>query len=112
MPGIDFREVRARITMVEVLDLLGFVVTSRLGEQVRGACPLHGSSKSGKSRSCSAHVGRKTFPCFKCGAVGNHLDLRAKANRQTVYEAALDLCARLPKAGLGLEQKEQRYCES
>ena len=97
MPGIDFRQLRASVTMAEVLELLGFAVVSRMGDQVRGACPLHGSSNAGKHRSFSAHLGRNTFQCFKCGASGNHLDLWIKATKQPVYEAALDLCARLRK---------------
>ena len=97
MPGIDFRQVRANVSMAEVLDLLGFVVLERRGDQVRGECPLHESSQGGKHRTFSAHLTRNMFRCFKCGASGNHLDLGAKANKTSVYEAALDLCARLNK---------------
>ena len=97
MPGIDFRQLRANVTMAEVLELLGFAIETRTGDQVRGACPLHGSSKQGKHRSFSAHLGCHTLQCFKCGASGNPLDLWAMATQQSVYEAALDLCARLHK---------------
>ena len=83
--------------MADVLELLGFAVLTRTGDQVRGVCPLHTPSEQGKHRSFSAHLGRHTFQCFKCGAKGNHLDLWAKANKQSVYEAALDLCVRLNK---------------
>lgn len=41
MPGIDYRQLRADITMAEVLELLGFVVVERRGHQVRGQCPFH-----------------------------------------------------------------------
>lgn len=97
MPGIDFRQVRAEISMEEVLELLRFDILERSGDQVRGQCPLHEPSHAGKHRSFSAHLGRKVFQCFKCGAVGNHLDLWARANKLSVYEAAVDLCARLNK---------------
>jgi len=40
MPGIDFRGLRARISMAQVLELAGFVVASRLGDQVRGSCRI------------------------------------------------------------------------
>ena len=97
MPGIDFRQLRAQVTMAEVLELLGFAVVRRTGDQVRGTCPLHAPSETGKHHTFSAHLGRHTFQCFQCGASGNHLDLWAKATKKPVYEAALDLCARLNK---------------
>jgi hypothetical protein len=97
MPGIDFRQVRANVCMAEVLELLGFVILERSGDQVRGECPLHEASQAGKHRSFSAHLSRGIFRCFKCGASGNPLDLWAKATKQSTYEAALDLCARLNK---------------
>ena len=95
MPAINFGELRASVSMQEVLNLLGFVPLSRFGDQVRGRCPLHSSSSNGKSRYFSAHLTGNKFQCFKCGAAGNHLDLWAKATKQTVYTAALDLCQRL-----------------
>ena len=97
MPSIDFQQVRAAVSLAEVLELLGFDVKERIGEQVRGECPLHVPSEFGKHRSFSAHLGRKMFKCFKCGASGNHLDLWAKATKKSVYEAAHDLCNRLNK---------------
>jgi len=97
MPGIDFRQLRADVTMAQVLELLGFVVAERSGDQVRGECPLHEPSERGKHRSFSANLGRNMFRCFKCGASGNHLDLWARATTKPVYEAALELCTRLNK---------------
>jgi DNA primase len=38
------------------------------------ACPLHGSS-SGTSRSFSVNLDQHFFQCFKCGKVGNALEL-------------------------------------
>ena len=83
--------------MAEVLQLLGFDILTRSGDQVRGQCPLHERSERGKHRSYSANLAGNTFQCFKCGASGNHLDLWAKATKKSIYEAALDLCARLNK---------------
>lgn len=93
-PVIDFDAVRAAITMAAVLQLLGFKANSTRGAQQRGPCPLHGST-SGTSRSFSANLDQHCFRCFKCGRSGNALDLWAAANRQTPYDAALDLCDRL-----------------
>lgn len=95
--------------MTQVLDLLGFVVAERSGSQVRGECPLHEPSGPGKHRSFSAHLAGKKFQCFKCGARGNHLDLWAKAAKKSIYDAALDLCARLnrepPALMIGTEKR-------
>src|SRR5271155_6143146 len=108
MPSIDFRQVRAVVSMAEVLELLGFVVAERVGDQVRGECPLHEPSQAGKHRSFSAHLGRNMFRCFKCGASGNHLDLWAKATKRSVYDAALDLCNRLNKDAPFLAKESEK----
>jgi hypothetical protein len=41
MPGIDFREARARVRIAEVLALMGSEPRRVLGGQARGPCPLH-----------------------------------------------------------------------
>jgi len=45
MPGVDFHELRRQITMAEVLQLVGFVASGKGGDQQRGPCPVHGSSR-------------------------------------------------------------------
>ena len=92
-PPIDFTAVKAAVTIAAVLQLLGGSLHGR-GAQQRGPCPLHGST-SGTSRCFSAHLDKNAFHCFKCGRSGNALDLWAAATRQTPYDAAVDLCARL-----------------
>jgi putative transposase len=93
-PAIDFAAVRATITLAAVLGLLGFQPGSTHGAQQRGPCPLHGST-SGTSRCFSANLDQHTFHCFKCGRSGNALDLWAQANRQSIYDAAVDLGQRM-----------------
>jgi hypothetical protein len=93
-PAIDFAAVRTAVTMAAVLGLLGFEPNTSRGGQQRGPCPLHGST-SGTSRCFSANLHQHSFHCFKCGRSGNALDLWAGATRQTIYDAALDLCQRL-----------------
>lgn len=96
MPGIDFRQVRALISLSDVLALLEYVPVSSWGHQVRGPCPIHRSAFA-RSRCFSAHLQRNMFHCFKCGASGNQLDLYAAVRGLSVFEAALSLCARLHK---------------
>jgi DNA primase len=82
-----------------VIHPIGWLAIARneTSNQVRGECPLHEPSEAGKHPSFSAHLGRKMFQCFKCGASGNQLDLWAKKRKQSAYEAAVELCARLNK---------------
>jgi DNA primase len=94
MPAIDFAKVRSLVSLAQVLDLLGFVARESSADQVRGPCPVHGSS-TGKSRSFSAHLGNNMFQCFKCGAAGNQLDLWAAATKQDIFHAAQELCTLL-----------------
>src|SRR6516165_7045095 len=94
MPGIHFHEVRARVSMLQVLELLGFVARAASGDELRGACPMHGST-SRRSRSLSANVKKQVYRCFRCGSAGNHLELYAAATHQSLYAAAVDLCQRV-----------------
>ena len=92
MAGIDFRAVRALVSMAEILQLLGYEERAAHGKQLRGPCPLHGSAES--SRVFSVNLAKNNFQCFKCGGGGNHLDLWAQATKKSLYEAAIDLCQR------------------
>jgi hypothetical protein len=94
MPLIDFRLTRSDIQLAWVLGLLSWQARERRGQQVRGACPLHGST-SRRSRSFAAHLGRGVWQCFRCGAAGNALDLWARATGQGLYPAVLGLYDRL-----------------
>jgi transposase InsO family protein len=93
-PAIDFAAVRAALTIAQVLELLGFVPQTHFAGQQRGPCPLHGSTQ-GTSRCFSVNTNAHTFHCFKCGRSGNALELWALATRQSIYDAAIDLCRRL-----------------
>jgi DNA primase len=94
MPGLDFHEVRRRVAIGRVLELIGFEPARRWGQQVRGPCPLHGSH-SPRSRSFSAHLGKGVFRCFVCSAQGNALDLWVAWSGQPLHQAALALCEQL-----------------
>jgi DNA primase len=94
VPGIDFRALRAQVSMTQVLELISFEPQTSSPSGLRGPCPIHGS-QSPRSRSFAVHVARKVYRCFRCGSAGNHLDLYAAVTRQGVYQAAIDLCAKL-----------------
>lgn len=90
---VDFAAIRMHLQIKDVLQLLGFRPHTATGTQLRGACPLHGSTR-GTARCFSVNTDKQVFHCFKCGCHGNALDLWAKAQRLTPYDAALDLCTR------------------
>jgi DNA primase len=94
MPGIDYRQARAGVQLAEVLALLGFEPTARQHGQERGRCPVHGS-RTLRSRSFAAHLGKNVWHCFRCGAGGNALDLWAKVTRQPLHAAVIELYTRL-----------------
>jgi DNA primase len=94
MAAVDFRAVRAAVSLAQVLDLIGFEPSERRGDQWRGPCPIHGSTSS-KSRSFSVNLGKNAFRCFRCGAVGNQLDLWTTLSKTDLHTATLALCERL-----------------
>lgn len=94
MAGIDFKAVRAAVSMQQVLELLGFVPSYRNGDQYRGPCPIH-HSRSASSRSFSLHLSKNAFRCFTCGAAGNQLDLWSQVHGLPLFDATIDLCHRL-----------------
>ena len=94
MPGIDLKQVRQQIPIQQVLDLLDFVPTDRVGARLRGPCPVHGSSFP-RSRVFSVSLVHNRYRCFKCHAAGTQLGLWAAVHGLSIYAAAEDLCQRL-----------------
>lgn len=100
MAGVDYAQVRALIGMAEGLRLIGFESVEASGDELRGPCLIHGST-SASSRSFSANLRKQTFRCFKCGAMGNQLDLWVEVSKLPIHAAARDLCER---AGVGVPE--------
>lgn len=94
MPGVDFQAVRSMIPIAQVLSLIGFVARESSGEQLRGPCPVHGST-SPRSRTFSVNLRRNAYHCFKCGSAGNQLDFWATLSKTDLHTATVDLCKRL-----------------
>ena len=88
---IDYRALRAEVSMQRVLELIDYRPTSRRGHQLRGACPFHPPDRP-RSRCFSVELKRGVFRCFTCGAQGNQLDLWARLRCLPVHKAAVDLC--------------------
>ena len=94
MPGVDFQAVRSMVPIAQVLALIGFVPRESSGEQLRGPCPVHRST-SPRSRTFSVNLRQNAYRCFKCGSVGNQLDLWAALSKTDLHTATVDLCERL-----------------
>lgn len=94
MAEIDFPMFRSQVSIGQVLDLLNYEPTRVIGRQLRGPCPIHGSTTA-KSRSFSVNLERSVFHCFSCGAHGNQLDLWIALTDLPVYDAAINLGERL-----------------
>ena len=91
MPGVNFSVLRDQIRMADVLRLLEFEACSRRGDQLRGPCPVHGSSNR-RSRSFSVNVSLGRYHCFGCGSRGNALELWSAVRGISVWASAIELC--------------------
>ena len=94
MPGIDLKLLRHQITIQQVLELLNFAPTVRVGPRLRGPCPIHGDCQP-RSRAFSVHLGCHRYRCFRCHSAGTQLDLWAAVHGLSIYAAAGDLCRHL-----------------
>ncbi len=89
---VDFAQVKAQLSLVQVLDQLGLLTRLRgNGPQRRGACPLHRGD--GRGRTFSVNLEANVFQCFDktCGQKGDVIDLWAALHGLSLREAALDL---------------------
>lgn len=88
---VDFKAVKAAVTIEMVLDHYGVTGLKRVGEELRGPCPIHRSSKP--SKHLSVNPAKSAFKCFAntCGAHGNVLDFVAAMEICSARDAALKL---------------------
>jgi hypothetical protein len=95
MPFIDYAEVRRRVTMVQVLDLLHYTLRECNGERGRGRCPLsciQSAAARRPDRCASFDLAKNHWRCHACTRGGNHLDLYAALVGESLYCATLRLC--------------------
>ena len=84
---VDFRIIKAAVTMQMVLDHYG-ISLKQSGHELRGKCPIHRGSNS---KHFTANVTKNVFKCFfaECGAHGNVLDFVAAMEHCSVRDAAV-----------------------
>ena len=92
---IDYRELKIRVRLKDLLAELGWESTEGRGEQLRGPCPLKACQSSGsnkpppsKERYFSVHVEKNIYHCFRCGSSGSVLDFWKEHRGTTLHEAA------------------------
>ena len=86
---VDFRIIKAAVTMQMVLDHYNIPV-KKSGHELRGKCPIHRGSNN---KHFTANSSKNVFKCFfaECGAHGNVLDFVAAMEKCSVRDAALKL---------------------
>jgi DNA primase len=85
---VDFRLVKERVSMTDVLAHYNVNWLRKSGSELRGKCPIH---KGEGERTFHANLNKNAFNCFSCKARGNVLDFVAAMEQCTVRDAALKL---------------------
>lgn len=90
-PFVNFRDVRSRITMEQVLEHYGVLNTlKRTGTRLSGPCPIHGGTNPSQFR---VDTEKNIWNCFsECKHGGNVLDFIAKKENVSIHEAAIKSC--------------------
>jgi DNA primase len=107
---VDFKAVKAAVTMQMVLDRYGINWLRKKADELRGRCPIH----QGEGQDTfHANLMKDAFNCFSCKARGNVLDFVAAMEKCSMRDAALKLAEwfaiggstalakETPKAGVG-----------
>jgi len=93
--SVNYRQLRDSVRIEDVLSWMSWEASSRVGDQLRGYCPLCTMSGSTVSRSFSVNSRRSLYRCFRCGSSGNALDLWSASRKLTIYAAAQEIQSRL-----------------
>jgi DNA primase len=90
-PFVDFRDIRARITMEQVLTHYQLLDTfKRNGKSWSGPCPIHKGTNKTQFR---VDTEKNIWNCFsECKHGGNTLDFIARMENISIHDAALKAC--------------------
>ncbi|WP_442483351.1 CHC2 zinc finger domain-containing protein [Aeoliella sp. SH292] len=94
---IDFVALKAEVSLLDVLQLLKWQAVKERGSELRGPCPVHGSS-SPTSTIFAANTDKNAWKCHKCEAGGNQLDLAGcyfGLPKEQSVRVAVALCQKL-----------------
>jgi hypothetical protein len=85
---IDFTDLKAKISIEQVLSMLGIELKSQ-GDQLRGRCPIH---QGGNDRQFVVTPAKGVWYCFgDCASGGDMIELVAKARSVSVKQAAQEI---------------------
>lgn len=90
-PGfVDFKEVKARVNIVQVLEHYGLMPTlQQNGDRISGPCPIH---KGKNPTAFRVSASKNCFNCFgRCGRGGNVIDFVALMEDISFRQAAVRL---------------------
>lgn len=87
---VDFKAVKAAVSMEQVLDRYGLLASmKRSGDALSGPCPLHGGTNPTQFR---VSISKNVWHCFsECKHGGNVLDFVSEKEDISVHAAALKL---------------------
>src|SRR6266487_1217066 len=85
---VDFKAIKAAITMEQVLDHYGFADRfKKSGDSLSGPCPIHKGTNPTQFR---VSISKNIWNCFsECKHGGNALDFIAKMENITIHGAAI-----------------------
>src|SRR5882672_2903258 len=88
---VDFKAVKAAVTMQMALDRYGINDLGKYGNELRGPCPIH--KGSARNKNFAVNLRKNAFKCFYagCEARGNVLDFVAAMENCSVRDAAIKL---------------------
>jgi hypothetical protein len=90
----DYREIQARVRLIDLLASMGWRASRRRGDQQRGPCLLPGCIQRidrPSHSTFSLHGSRNIYRCFRCGSQGGVIDFWAAYRGQTIAAAAQEL---------------------
>jgi DNA primase len=90
-PFVDFRDIRSRITMEQVLSHYQLLDTfKRTGHSLSGPCPIHKGTNKTQFR---VDTEKNIWNCFsECKHGGNTLDFIARMEGIAIHDAAIKAC--------------------
>jgi DNA primase len=90
-PFVDFRDIRSRITMEQVLQHYNVLDTfKRSGQSLSGPCPIHKGTNKTQFR---VDTEKNIWHCFsECKHGGNVLDFICKMEDCAIHDAAIKAC--------------------
>jgi DNA primase len=93
---IDYRELKQRIRLIDLLTKIGWKSTKGRGEQLRGPCPLpaccrQATDRNSRDADFSINTTRNIYQCFRCRSAGDVFNFWQTYRTTTFRLAAIEL---------------------